>query len=285
MLLKTAKAGTMTDKHELIEIEQIDQVARLTLNRPHKRNALNPALLDAFDAITDRLDRDPSVSVIVIRGAGPSFCAGYDISSDGDPQRAYRRAEGDILADWRAMREHANRWKRLWSLPTPTVSQIQGYCLGGGAELALSCDLVFAAEDATIGHPVVRDLGVPTANVYPYLIGLRRTKELMLTGATLTGSEAEQAGLINRAIPLPELDDYVLDYAQKMARTPKPLLVFNKQATNDAFSAMGYERALESGADFDALAHLTHEVRDALRRIAESKSVGDARRHNVASGA
>jgi enoyl-CoA hydratase len=264
----------MTSITSLLVVERFERVARLTLNRPAKRNALNPDLLDEFSARLAELDRDAGVSVIVVRGNGPAFCSGYDISADGDPERAYRRANGDVLGDWRAMRSHTRRWLDLWHLSTPTIAQVHGYCLAGGAELALNCDLVFAAHDATIGHPVVRDLGVPTANVYPYLIGLRRAKELMLTGATVSGQEAAELGLINRSLPAAELEHYVLAFATRMAEIPKVLLALNKQVTNDAFSALGYEQGLSNGANFDALAHASDEVR---RALAPTASVGRAR--------
>ena len=266
-------AGTFTT----VEVEREDRRAWVTLNRPEKRNALNTTLLSELSLATAELDADPDVSVIVIRGAGPSFCAGFDISASGNPEREARRARNDVMADWRALRSHQRRWLELWHLPTPTIAQVHGYCLAGGSELALNCDLVFAADDAVFGHPVVRDLGVPTANVYPYLVGLRRAKELALTGATLSGVEAAEMGLINRSMPAAELDAYVRGFATRVAEVPKVLLSFNKLAVNSAFSAMGYESGLATGMTLDALAHTTNEVRHVQETMASAASVGRSR--------
>ena len=247
----------------LVLVEQMDRVARVTLNRPDKRNALNADLLAEFSNRMRELDRQDEVSVIVVRGAGPSFCSGYDISAHGDPQRAERRASGDVMADWLAMKKHSQRWLDLWHLTTPTIAQVHGHCIAGGAELALMCDLVVATDDARIGHPVVRNLGVPATNAYPYLVGLRRAKELVLTGDLLTGTEAAAIGLINRAVAPDDLESVVLELAARIARTPKVLLAMNKQTVNDAYRVMGFDVGVQLGAQMDALAHATPEVKAA----------------------
>lgn len=268
----------MTDQNpHRVTVEHIGQVARVTLDRPDKRNAMDTAMLDALTAALTQLDMDRDTSVILIRGNGPSFCSGYDISTTGDSERAQRRASGDVLADWQAMKAHAGRWLALWNMATPTIAQVQGYCLAGGAELALMCDLVIVADDALIGHPVVRDLGVPPVVIYPYLIGMRRAKEMMLTGNCITGIEAVEIGLVNRSVPAADLERAALDWATTVAEVPKPLLAFNKHATNMAFAAMGIEPVLRHGATLDALAHNAPEVKAAVEELTNARSVGRLR--------
>ncbi len=267
---------TTTDQGA-VTVETLGRIARVTLDRPAKRNALSRRMLDELSSALAELDTDPGTSVVVIRGRGPSFSSGYDISPGGDPERTRRRAEGDVLGDWQAMRSHTSRWLALWNMATPTIAQVHGYCLGGGAELALMCDLVIAADDAQIGHPVVRDLGVPPAIIYPYLVGMRRAKDMMLTGKLVTGAEAAQIGLINRSVPVSELEAATLAYAAEFADVPKSLLAFNKHATNAAFNAMGIEGVLRNGATMDALAHTTNEVKAVIDALSNTDSIGRSR--------
>lgn len=173
-------------KHILID-EPADGVRRITLNRPEKRNALSNALRgELFDAI-ERADSDADIRVTILRGAGVNFSAGYDLASDLTSDQPFHTAGG--FGQW--PRHVAEGCFRLWDLAKPVIGQVHGYCLAGGSELAAACDLLYVSEDARIGHPVVRAISPPDVQFYPWMIGMRRSMELMLTGDSLTGREAE----------------------------------------------------------------------------------------------
>src|SRR6185436_6435092 len=163
--------------YQMIVYERVEErIARIRLNRPEKLNAMSPALLGEFDEALAEFERDSDASILVIRGAGRSFCAGYDLTAGAEGGRY------TITEDRWAMRRLVERWQRLWNLPKPTIAQVHGHCLAGATELAGHCDLVFAAEDAQFGHPAGRTLGViPSLSMWPYLIGMRLTKVLLFT--------------------------------------------------------------------------------------------------------
>lgn len=237
-----------TDEAVLLVDDPKPRVRRLTLNRPAKRNALNDALRGAlFDALR-AADRDREVSVIVIRGAGPAFCAGYDLGSvNHDVERATAHADG-----WWS-RHVVGNWFEMWDMPTPIIGQVHGYCLAGGTELAAACDLVYVAEDAQIGYPPVRLMSPPDMQWQTWLMGLRRGMEALLTGDAMSGTEAVEAGMANRAYPADQLDDAVLSVAERVAKIPSELLALNKRAAHRAMEAMGIRDGIRATADIQAL--------------------------------
>jgi enoyl-CoA hydratase len=224
------------------------KVHRLTLNRPHKRNALNDELRGAlFDALR-AADRDRDVSVIVIRGAGPCFSAGYDLGSPNrDVERSTAHADG-----WWSRHVVAN-WFEMWDMPTPIIGQVHGWCLAGGTELAAACDLVYVADDARIGYPPVRLMSPPDMQWQTWLMGLRRGMEALLTGDAMSGTDAVAAGMANRAYPVDDLDHEVLAIAQRVAKVPPELLALNKRAAHRAMEAMGIRDGIRATADIQAL--------------------------------
>ena len=168
------------------------------------------------------------------------------------------------------MRRLVERWQRLWNLPKPTIAQVHGHCLAGATELAGHCDLVFAAEDAQFGHPAGRTLGViPTLSMWPYLIGMRRTKEFLFTGDSMTAAQALGYGLVNRVYPRDRLEDEVLAYARRVAKVPIDMLTLHKAATNRFFELMGVYAAEHSAAEFDAIAHQTATAKEEVRKMRE----------------
>ena len=224
------------------------KVRRLTLNRPEKRNALNDALRGAlFDALRAG-DRDRDVSVMVIRGGGPCFSAGYDLGSPNrDVERAIAKADG-----WWS-RHVVNNWFEMWDMATPIIAQVHGYCLAGGTELATACDLVYVAEDAAIGYPPVRLMSPPDMQWQTWLMGLRRGMEALLTGDSMTGVEAVTNGFANRAFPIETLDDSVLAMAERVAKIPGDLLALNKRAAHRAMEAMGIRTGIRATAEIQAM--------------------------------
>ena len=226
------------------------QVRRLTLNRPEKRNALSNELrAELFDALR-AADRDEAVRVSVVRGAGPCFSAGYDLGADLTVGRPHPTAEGD--GSW--PRHVVHGWFEIWDLAKPVIAQVHGYCLAGGSELASACDLVYVAEDAQIGYPPVRLMSPPDTQFHPWLVGMRRAMELMLTGDPISGAEAARIGFANRAFPAADLDGAVLEIAERIAKIPTSLQQINKRSIHRAMEIMGMRAAIRAGTELQALA-------------------------------
>jgi enoyl-CoA hydratase len=192
-------------------------IRRIALNRPDKRNALSNALRgELFDALR-KADIDTSIGAIIIRGNGKCFSAGYDLAqAPGEPlPRHISPGEGM----W--PRHLVDGWFEMWDMATPVIAQVHGYCLAGGTELATACDLVYVAEDAQIGYPPVRSMSTPDTAYHPWLMGMRRAMELMLTGDSISGIEAAQYGFANRAFPAEALEAEVLNVARRVAKIPR----------------------------------------------------------------
>jgi len=225
-------------------------VRRLTLNRPEKRNALSNELrAELFDALR-AADRDETVRVSIVRGAGTCFSAGYDLGADLTRGRPHPTAEGD--GSW--PRQVVHGWFEIWDLAKPVIAQVHGYCLAGGSELATACDLVYVAEDAQIGYPPVRLMSPPDTQFHPWLVGMRRAMELMLTGDPMSGAEAARIGFANRAFPPAELEAGVLDLAERVAKIPTSLQQINKRSIHRAMEIMGMRAAIRAGTELQALA-------------------------------
>ena len=198
-------------------------VATITLNRPEKLNAISQGLRDDLEAALRELNPGDAVRVIRLKAAGRAFCAGYDLTPErgalnwrpnqrtGD--NAWQLGESRIALDREGLRQSVDRWLWMWSYRKPIVAQVHGWCLAGGGEMIGACDIVFAAQDARFGHPAGRAIGIPpTLGMWPIKIGLLKTKELLFSGDTIDGVEAERLGMINRALPLDELDEQAMAY-------------------------------------------------------------------------
>jgi enoyl-CoA hydratase len=220
---------------------------RLTLNRPAKLNALSGplvvALVDALDAAT----RDPRVRVIVLEGAGRAFSAGYDLTEESEG------GVGGPVA-WRQMLAvDVEATLRVLDCPKPVIAQIHGYALAGGLELAMACDLIVAAEGTKVGEPEIRYGSAPVTLLMPYLIGQKKTRELLLTGDLIDAVEAERIGLVNRVVPADRLAAEVDGLADRLARTPPEVMAPTKLMLNRAMDAAGFRMAVEAGLDLGAI--------------------------------
>jgi enoyl-CoA hydratase len=240
-------------------------VRRLTLNRPDKRNALSNALRgQLFEALRTG-DADPDVRVMIIRGAGGCFSAGYDLAQD--PREALpwpiTRADGA----W--ARHVLHGWFELMDMATPLVAQVHGYCLAGATELATACDLVYVADDAQIGYPPVRLMSCPDMVWQPWVLGYRRAMEALLTGDSMTGAEAVANGFANRCFPGAELDGAVVAIAQRVAKVPPDLQALNKRAVHRAMEAMGMRDGLRATTDIQALGFHQRSSLDYRATLAE----------------
>jgi len=253
----------MTDEPILLADDPAPGVRRLTLNRPNKRNALSNALRGAlFDAL-ESADQDPGVRVIVIRGAGVCFSAGYDLAGVGALPFHTAGAQGQ----W--ARHVVEGCFRMWDLAKPIIAQVHGWCLAGGSELAFACDLVYIAEDAQVGYPAVRTMSPPDNQFYPWLMGMRAGMELMLTGDSISGTEAVRLGFANRAYPLADLESETLAIAERIAKVDPELAQLNKRLVHRQMEAMGLRAGLRAGTDLHALGWHTKASREYMAKMRE----------------
>jgi enoyl-CoA hydratase len=243
-------------------------VRRLTLNRPDHHNPLTPRCIRELLAAVEDAEADAGARVIIIRSTGRSFSSGYGyIAEDADPGDfpQHSAIEGDVTA----MLALGDGWARIWNCALPVIAQVQGNCLAGGTDLALHCDLVVAADDARIGFPPVRSMGVPPTNMWLYHLGPQWTKRLVLTGDTITGIEAREIGLVVATAPADTLDDVVLDLAERMALIGRDLLVANKRVVNMGVELMGRSQLQRFAALNDAIGHRAPEAKAFSKQIAD----------------
>jgi enoyl-CoA hydratase len=247
----------MTTEILLID-EPAPHVRRLTMNRPEKRNSLIHPLRGAILDALRQGDQDPEVRVQIIRGAGPSFSAGYDLGNGNEGHEyPYYTPGGD--GQW--PRHVTEGWMSIWDLAKPVIVQVHGYCLAGGSELATGCDLVYVAEDAKMGYPAVR-FGVPDMHFHAWFLGMRRAMEMMVTGDSISGIEAVREGWANRAFPAEELDDAVLEVAQRIATVPPEVVQLNKRLVHRQMDHMGMRAGIRAGTELCAIGTHTQAMAD-----------------------
>ena len=224
-------------------------VRRITLNRPEKRNALNHALRGGILEALREADADPEIRVMIVRGAGKCFSAGYELGGGNEGlEMPYYTPGGD--GQW--PRHVTEGWMSIWDLQKPVLAQVHGYCLAGGSELATGCDLVYVAEDAKIGYPAVR-FGVPDMHFHAWLMGMRAAMEMMLTGDSISGVEAVELGWANRAFPAQDLDEEVLCVAKRITLVPPDMVQLNKRVVHRGMEVMGLRTAIRTGTELCAL--------------------------------
>jgi enoyl-CoA hydratase len=242
-----------------------EYVSRITMNRPEKRNSLIHPLRGAILEQLRANDQDPDVRVTIIRGAGPSFSAGYDLAGGNEGyELPYYTPGGE--GQW--PRHVTEGWMSIWDLAKPVIAQVHGYCLAGGSELATGCDLVYVAEDAQMGYPAVR-FGVPDMHFHAWFLGMRRAMEMMITGESISGVEAVAEGWANRAFPADELDDAVLAMAKQIATIPPDLVQLNKRHVHRQMEYMGMRSGIRAGTEMCALGTHTQAMRDFVGNIRE----------------
>lgn len=254
----------MTDFQHILVDEPLPGVSRITLNRPNSRNALNNTLRSEIYGTLEANDNDPAVKVTILRGAGKAFCAGYDLKGNNSQNQPFHTSPGD--GNW--ARHVVDGFFRVWDLAKPVIAQVHGYCLAGGTELATSCDLVYVADDAKIGYPVVRSMSPPDNQFFPHLMGLRPAMEMMLTGDAISGDEAVTYGFANRAFPVDALETEVLKVAERIARVPTDLQQMNKRAVHRQMELTGVRAAIRSGTEIQALAFHTESTRAHFKELA-----------------
>jgi enoyl-CoA hydratase len=238
--------------------------ARITLNRPEKLNAITQQLQRELNAALWDADNDNTVHVVIIRGAGRAFSAGYDISGGGRNETYSEVYRGRVEIDddaWRMEQAQRDRMA-IFDMHKPVIAQVHGYCLAGGTDMALLCDMVIAAEDAVIGFPPVRAMGSPPAHMWTYHVGPQWAKRILLTGDSISGKDAERIGLVVQAVPRDDLERTVEELAGRMAMIDPHLLSANKRACNLALELMGARTMQRLAVEIDARAHQAPAVKE-----------------------
>jgi enoyl-CoA hydratase len=250
--------------------EPVPQVRRITLNRPEKRNALNHPLRGGILRALQEADADPSVRVMIIRGAGKSFSAGYDLGNGNEGhEHPFYTPGGD--GHW--PRHVTAGWMSIWELGKPVIAQVHGYCLAGGSELATCCDLVYMADDAQMGYPAVR-FGVPDNHFHAWFVGMRKAMEMMLTGDSLSGVECAQLGWANASFPADQLEAKVLEMAQRIASVPADLVQLNKRVVHRQMEIMGLHTGIRAGSELCALGTHQKSMHEFLKATREKGLTG-----------
>jgi enoyl-CoA hydratase len=245
-----------------VRYERTGRIARITLNRPRRLNAIDDGMPAALSALVAEANRDDRVHVIVLAGAGRAFCAGYDLKRYAEAPRPCPWSQDmpwDPTVDYRGMAANTASFMSLWRSLKPVLCKVHGYALAGGSDIALCCDVIVAAEDAQIGYPPARVWGCPTTAMWVYRVGAERAKRLLLTGDLISGAEAARIGLVSEAVPAGELDGAVERLAARMAGVPRNQLMMQKLMINQAYENMGLASTQLVATLFDGIARHTPE--------------------------
>ncbi len=230
----------------LVTAEIVDGIGWITLNRPDKINALSTEVVrSAHDKVIE-FENDDEVRVVVIKGAGKNFSVGYDISEE--VAAGLSRPE-----DWhRQLSKNVGLSMAVWACTKPTIAAVDGWCLAGACELAMACDMIVATDRSHFGEPEIRFGSGPVTLLMPFVLGQKKTMELLLTGDTVGAAEAERIGLVNRVVSPDALADAVQQLAEKIALTPLVTLRLTKIALTRAYEAMGLRNAVNVNLDVAA---------------------------------
>ncbi len=263
----------------LVTYEADGRVGIVTLNRPDKLNAISVELKKTLVERFHEADGDATTSVVVLRAEGRSFCAGYAISPN--PARAARK--GNALAWHASLSDDTALELTPWNMKKPVIASVQGHCLGGGCELAMVCDLTIAAEDALFGEPEIRFSNVGPVMVMPWIIGLKRARELLYLGDPIDARTALAYGMVNRVVPRAELKSATLKVARRVALMSPEALAATKLAINRGAEAAGFRNAINAGVDVLAALYAARtEVGVKFDEIREKEGLGAALRWRAA---
>lgn len=232
--------------YNTIKLERDGALAILTLNRPEKMNSLSDPLLAEFRAAVDECDRDESVRAVIVTGSGKAFSAGFDITPKEKPRTT--------VQDWRDHAKDGNEaWLRVWRSRLPFVAAVNGYCLGGGCDLSMTCDYTVAADTAQFGEPEIEFCSAPPFMIMPWVAGMKHAKELLLLGERVSAAEAHRMGIVNKVVPADQLMAESKKVALRMARLPAIAMKQNKEAINRAYDMRGFIANLEYGQEMFCL--------------------------------
>jgi enoyl-CoA hydratase len=232
------------------------RIARITLNRPERLNAIDEKMPGEIRAAVERANADDGIHVIVLQGAGRGFCSGYDLKAFAETKGENPGVQSmpwDPMVDYRFMRRCTDDFFSLWRSYKPVICKVHGYAVAGGSDIALCADIVVMAEDAKIGYPPARVWGCPTTAMWVFRIGAERAKRMLLTGDLVDGRAAKEMGLVYDAVPAAELDAAVDALAERMAGVPKNQLMMQKLMINQAYENMGLASTQMIATLFDGI--------------------------------
>jgi enoyl-CoA hydratase len=228
--------------------EDVGPVRRLTMNRPKALNALSGELIEALSAAFADAAADEGVRVVILRGAGRAFCSGYDLSEDA------QAGTKDSAGWYRELQASAERMLEIFDHPKPIIAQVHSYCLAGGCDLMMICDLCVCSDDARFGEPEIRFGSGVVTMVMPWILGVRKSKELLFTGEDrISADEALRIGLVNRVVDRERLDSATLDLANDIAKNDPFAISMEKQAINRVWEVAGFREAIASNVQLDVL--------------------------------
>lgn len=253
----------------LVLVEDVGPVRRLTMNRPEALNALNGALIGALSDVVAAAAADDDVRVVIVRGAGRAFCAGYDLNEDAEGGEHDARHWHEELA------ASTTRMLELTDCPKPTIAQVHSYCLAGGTDLMLACDLAVVADDAKFGYVDIRFGSGVVSMFLPWVVGVRRAKELLFTGEDrVSAQEALRIGMVNRVVASGDLDDATMALAEEIAKNEPFVVQTTKRAVNRAWDVAGFRAAMASNTELDVLIETANlPARDEFRRITQEEGL------------
>ncbi|MDA0792129.1 MAG: crotonase/enoyl-CoA hydratase family protein [Proteobacteria bacterium] len=267
----------MADEFDNIRYEVENGRARITLNRPEKLNALSGDLLFELNEALWEADDNKAVHCVIIRGEGRAFSAGYDLSGPPrkygysrvrSPDNEYRGGRSVDDDAWQMERSQQLRMA-IFDMHKPVIAQVHGYCLAGGTDVALLCDMIICTDDAKFGFPPARDLGALPNNMWLYNVGPQWAKRLMLTGDSITGAEAQQIGLVLKAVPKEHLESEVEQLADRLALIDPDLLSANKRIINQGLELMGARTLQRMAVENDVRGHNAAAALGFGKRVAE----------------
>jgi enoyl-CoA hydratase len=258
----------MTYQHILYQVR--DRVAAVTFNRPAARNFLDEPLLDEWVDALRSAERDESVRVVVLKGAGKAFCAGYQM----DQSREYE----DLTSydGWVGRQDWNRKISTPWELRKPVIAQVHGWCVSGGVEMIGQCDITIAAETARFYNPHARGWALSYLHMGVYHMGPQWTKIMMYTGDVISGSVAERIGLVAKAVPEDRLEETVDRLAKRIALVPAELLALHKASINRVVDVMGRRQVLDAGLELDVIARTRNRFIEEFRRTAQEKGWKEA---------
>ncbi len=256
---------------DLVLVERRADVAWLRINRGKKLNALSTGLTQALSEELTKVDNDDTIKVVVLTGTQKAFSVGYDLAEEVELGVA-------TAEQWHAgLTNNVGLTMQVWGLSKPVIGAVSGWCLAGGCELAMACDVLVATEDAQFGEPEIRFGSGPVTLLMPFLLGQKKTNELLYTGDVVDAETARSLGMVNHVVQAADLDSTVEALAKKIALTPLPILKYTKRALKRAYEAKGLRQAVESNIDIAAVLNSAHsEEREEFTQLVATKGLGAA---------
>ena len=242
--------------YQEIIYEKKPPIAYVTLNRPDRMNSFSDNLqLEFRDAFEDAGWNDEDIRVIVVKGAGRCFSAGYDISESPqintvELQQLRLKGKAFSATTW---------WDVLWNNPKPVIAQVHGFCVAGGFALVSYCDLCICSEDALFGTPEVRVYGPYLPGAWPWILGMKKAKELLFTGNLIDAQEAYRIGAVNKVVPLDKLEEEVNKLARTIAKVPAVTVDYNKKLVNMAYDLMNIRSVIDRSMELEAACQASSE--------------------------